>query len=148
MCGVVCQAFKYYAHTEKYGKSTSLVSEWTWAQTIFLTCHEKWSPMPDYVGYKGSHCTTATGVVGHCIQCSELQSVDGESMGTIDMCGDKVPLHVVCLDLPCKVKTRFESSTAANETAWYVLLHRVRSVMRFHDMKFVCYKCLVPCVDS
>jgi hypothetical protein len=31
-------------------------------------------------------------------------SVDGESMGTIDVCGDRVPLHVVCLGLPCKVK--------------------------------------------
>jgi hypothetical protein len=34
---------------------------------------------------------------------------NGESMGTVDVCGDGVPLHVVCLGLPCKVKTRFES---------------------------------------
>jgi hypothetical protein len=27
-----------------------------------------------------------------------------ESMGTVDVCGDGVPLHVVCLGLPCKVK--------------------------------------------
>jgi hypothetical protein len=32
------------------------------------------------------------------------------SMGTTDMCGDGVPLNVVCLGLPFKVKTRFESS--------------------------------------
>jgi hypothetical protein len=25
-------------------------------------------------------------------------------MGTVDMCGDGVPLHFVCLGLPCKVK--------------------------------------------
>jgi hypothetical protein len=43
-------------------------------------------------------------------QGSERQSVDGESMGTVDVCEDGVPLHVVCLCLPCKVKTRFESS--------------------------------------
>jgi hypothetical protein len=30
-------------------------------------------------------------------------AADGESMGTVDMCGDKVPLHVVCLGLPYKV---------------------------------------------
>jgi hypothetical protein len=28
-------------------------------------------------------------------------SIDGESMGTIDVCGDEVLLHVVCLGLPC-----------------------------------------------
>jgi hypothetical protein len=33
-------------------------------------------------------------------------------MGTVDMCGDGVPLHVVCLGLPCKVKTRFELSAS------------------------------------
>jgi hypothetical protein len=39
--------------------------------------------------------------------------VNGESMGTVDVCGgDGVPLHVVCLGLPCKVKTRFESSAS------------------------------------
>jgi hypothetical protein len=31
-------------------------------------------------------------------------SVARESMGTVDVCGDGVPLHVVCLGLPCKVK--------------------------------------------
>jgi hypothetical protein len=29
--------------------------------------------------------------------------VDGESMGTVDVCGDGVPRHVLCLGLPCKV---------------------------------------------
>jgi hypothetical protein len=31
------------------------------------------------------------------------RSVDGESMGTTDVCGDGLSLHVVCLGLPCKV---------------------------------------------
>jgi hypothetical protein len=26
-----------------------------------------------------------------------------ESMGTVDVCGDGVPRHVLCLGLPCKV---------------------------------------------
>jgi hypothetical protein len=30
-------------------------------------------------------------------------SVDGESMGTVDVCGDGVHRHVMCLGLPCKV---------------------------------------------
>jgi hypothetical protein len=30
-------------------------------------------------------------------------SADGESMGTVDVCGNGVPLRVVCLGLPCKV---------------------------------------------
>jgi hypothetical protein len=33
-------------------------------------------------------------------------------MGMTDVCGDGVPLHVMRLGLPCKVKTRFESSTS------------------------------------
>jgi hypothetical protein len=37
---------------------------------------------------------------------------NGESMGMVDVCGDGVPLHVVCLGLPCKAKTRFELSAS------------------------------------
>jgi hypothetical protein len=33
-------------------------------------------------------------------------------METVDVCGDGVPRHVVCLGLPCKVETRFESSAS------------------------------------
>jgi hypothetical protein len=45
-------------------------------------------------------------------QGREPCSVARESMGTIDVCGDGVPLHVVCLGLPFKVKTPFESSAS------------------------------------
>jgi hypothetical protein len=45
-------------------------------------------------------------------QGREPCSVDGESMGTVVVCVDGVPLHVMCLGLPCKVKTRFESSAS------------------------------------
>jgi hypothetical protein len=44
-------------------------------------------------------------------------------MGTFDMCGDGVPLHVMCLGLPCKVKTRFESSASHRDC----LIHTVAS---------------------
>jgi hypothetical protein len=40
-------------------------------------------------------------------------------MGTVDMCGDGVPFHVVCLGLPCKVY-KLDSNRlllVANETA-------------------------------
>jgi hypothetical protein len=37
-------------------------------------------------------------------QGGEPLSVDRESTGTTDVCGDGVPRHVMCLGLPCKVK--------------------------------------------
>jgi hypothetical protein len=45
-------------------------------------------------------------------QGDEPLSVARESMGTVDVCGDGVPCHVVCLGLPCEVKNRFESSAS------------------------------------
>jgi hypothetical protein len=36
-------------------------------------------------------------------QGGEPLSVARESMGMVDVCGDGVPRHVVCLGLPCKV---------------------------------------------
>jgi hypothetical protein len=43
----------------------------------------------------------------------------GESMGTTDVCGDGVLLHVVCLGFPCKVLKPDLNRLllAANETA-------------------------------
>jgi hypothetical protein len=40
-------------------------------------------------------------------------------MGTVDVCGDEVPLDVVCLGLPCKDKKLNSNRLllAANETA-------------------------------
>jgi hypothetical protein len=69
--------------------------------------------MPDYGGYKCGHYTAAAGDNWSIVrQGREPYSVARESMGTVDMGGDGVPLHVVCLGLPCKVKTRFESSAS------------------------------------
>jgi hypothetical protein len=38
-------------------------------------------------------------------------------MGTVDVCGDGVPRHFVCLGLPCKDKNSDRLLLAANETA-------------------------------
>jgi hypothetical protein len=45
-------------------------------------------------------------------QGGEPLSVDRKSMGTVEVCGYRVPCHVMCLGLPCKVKTQFESSAS------------------------------------
>jgi hypothetical protein len=52
------------------------------------------------------------GQCGIVSQGGEPLSVARELMGTVDVCGDGVPHHVVCLGLPCKVKTRFEWSAS------------------------------------
>jgi hypothetical protein len=69
--------------------------------------------MLDYGGYKCGRCTAAAGNSWSIVrQGREPCSVDGESMGSVDVCGDGLPHHVVCLGLPCKVKTRFKSSAS------------------------------------
>jgi hypothetical protein len=44
-----------------------------------------------------------SGSVEHCMPRRCALATNGESMGTVDVCGDGVPLHVMCLGLPCKV---------------------------------------------
>jgi hypothetical protein len=41
--------------------------------------------------------TARRGQWGIVRQGGEPLSADGESMGTVDVCGDEVPRHVVCL---------------------------------------------------
>jgi hypothetical protein len=57
-----------------------------------------------YGGYKCGHCTTAVGVSEALYAKAVSPSAGGESMGTVDVCGDGVPRHVMCLGLPCKDK--------------------------------------------
>jgi hypothetical protein len=52
------------------------------------------------------------GLVEHCMPRRWALVANGEPMGPVNVCGDGVLLHVVCLGLPCKVKTRFESSAS------------------------------------
>jgi hypothetical protein len=61
------------------------------------------------VGASAATARRQPGSVGHCVPRRWVLAANGESMGTIDMCGDGVPLYVVCLGLPCNVKTQFES---------------------------------------
>jgi hypothetical protein len=71
--------------------------------------------MQDYGGYKCGRCTAAAGDNWSIVhQGREPCSVARESMGTADVCEDGVPYHVVCLGLPCKVKTRFELSSSCS----------------------------------
>jgi hypothetical protein len=48
------------------------------------------------------------GSVEHCMPRRRVLDANGESMGTVDVCGDGVPLHVVCLGLPCKDKNSIQ----------------------------------------
>jgi hypothetical protein len=69
--------------------------------------------MPNYGGYMCGRCTAVARDNWSIVrQGREPCSVTRELIGTVDMCGDGVPLHVVCLGLPCKVKTRFELSAS------------------------------------
>jgi hypothetical protein len=60
------------------------------------------------------HCTAMAGVSGALYAKAVRPGREREIDGAVDVCGDGVPLHVVCLDLLCKVKTRFESSASRN----------------------------------
>jgi hypothetical protein len=62
----VSSVWTYYAHTEKYGKSVSLVPEWTWQQTLHLTRPETWSPIPVMVGTSAVTARRQSGSVRHC----------------------------------------------------------------------------------
>jgi hypothetical protein len=111
MCGYLSQAFERTRHMSKnmvtdkpstwLNLPADFTPDWTWDGVSHAS----------YGGYKCGRCTAAAGDNWSIVrQGRELCSVASESMGTIDMCGDGVPLHVVCLGLPCKVKTRFELS--------------------------------------
>jgi hypothetical protein len=61
------------------------------------------------VGIRADTARPGQGQWGIVCQDNESWSVARESMGTVDVCADRVPLHVVCLGLPCEVKTQFQS---------------------------------------
>jgi hypothetical protein len=64
------------------------------------------------VGTSAATARRLPGSVEHCMPRRCALAANGGSMGTVEVYGDGVPLHVVCLGLPCKVKTRFESSAS------------------------------------
>jgi hypothetical protein len=70
------------------------------------------SPMLAMVGASIVTARQQPGSVGHCMPRRWALAASGGSMGMIDVCGDEVSRHVVCLGLPCKVKTQFELSAS------------------------------------
>jgi hypothetical protein len=64
------------------------------------------------VGASAATARTASGVSGALHAKAVSPGRERGINGTADVCGDGVPLHVVCLGLPCKVKTRFEWSAS------------------------------------
>jgi hypothetical protein len=112
----LCQAFE---RTKLMSRNMVIGKPSTWLNLpadIPPTCSELLGSHSGYGVYKCCHCTSVAGVSGalYAKGCGTY-SINGESKGTIDMCGDGVPLHVVCLGLPCKVKTRFESSASCSQ---------------------------------
>jgi hypothetical protein len=76
-----------------------------------LTGPKTWFPIPDMVGTKVVIARLGPGQLGIVSKVVGPGRERG-SMGTVNVCGDRVPLHVVYLGLPCKVKTRFELSAS------------------------------------
>jgi hypothetical protein len=112
MCGYLSQAFEGTKHMLG-NMVTGKPSTWVKPGADFPP-HLSWDGVShaSYGGYKCGHCTAAARVSGALYAKAVSPGRNRESMGTVDMCGDGVPLHVVCLGLPCKVKTRFESSAS------------------------------------
>jgi hypothetical protein len=103
MCGYLSQAFESTKHMSG-NMVTGKPSTWVKPGADFPP-HLSWDWVShaSYGGYKCGHCTAAAGVSGALYAKTVSPSCEQESMGTVDMCGDGVHLHVGCLGLPCKV---------------------------------------------
>jgi hypothetical protein len=99
MCGYLSQAFERTKHMSG-NMVTGKPSTWVKLGVDFSP-HLSWDwfSHASYGGYKCGHCTAAVGFSG----ALYAKAANEKSMGTVDMCGGGVPLHVVCLGLPCKV---------------------------------------------
>jgi hypothetical protein len=103
MCAYLSQAFERTKHMSE-NMVTGKPSTWVKPSADFpLTCPETWSPMLAMVGTSAVTARRQPGSVEHCMSRWWALAANGESMGTVDMCGEWVPLHVVCLGLPCKL---------------------------------------------
>jgi hypothetical protein len=98
MCGYLSQAFE---RTKRMSKNmvTGKPSTWVKLGADFIP-QMSWDVVShaSYGGCKCSHYTAAAGVSG--------------ALHAKVVSGDGVPLHLVCLGLPCKDKTRFKSSAS------------------------------------
>jgi hypothetical protein len=112
MCGYLSQAFERTKHVSG-NMVTSKPSTWVKPGADFIP-HATWDWVShaSYGGYKCGHCTAAAGVSGalyaKSVRPGRERGIDGD--GWHVWVG--VPWHVVCLGLPCKDKTRFESSAS------------------------------------
>jgi hypothetical protein len=149
MCGYLSQAFEHTKHMSG-NMVTGKPSTWVKSGVDFpLTCLETGSPMLAMVGTSAVTARRQSGSVEHCMPRRWALAANEESMGTIDMCEDGVPLHVVCLGLPFKV-WKLDSNRlllAANETAWPLVLHWVKSEIRliWDNMLIVLKDCYHVC---
>jgi hypothetical protein len=104
MCGYLSQVFERTKHMLE-NMVTGKPSTWLKPGADFIP-HATWDWV-SHVSYGGTSAVTAPrqpGSVEHCMLRRWGLDVNGESMGTVDMCGVEVPWHVVCLGLPCKDK--------------------------------------------
>jgi hypothetical protein len=133
MCGYLSQAFERTKHMSG-NMVTGKPSTWV-KPGVDFTPHATWDWV-SLLAMVGTSAVTARrqpGSVEHCMPRRWGLVANGESMGTVDVCGDGVPWHVVCLGLPWKV-LKLDSNRlllVANETTWPLILHWVRSEMRF-----------------
>jgi hypothetical protein len=110
-----------------------------------------WVSHASYGGYKCYHCTAAARVSGalyaKAVRPGRERGIDGDGWRV----WDGVPWHVVCLGLLCKV-LKLDSNRlllAANETAWPLVLHWVRSEMRltWDNLLIVLNDCYHICLE-
>jgi hypothetical protein len=112
MCGYMSQAFERTEHMSG-NMVTGKPSTWVKPGADFIP-HSSWHWVShaSYGGYKCGHCMAAAGVSGalyaKAVSPGRKWGIDGDGWHV----WDGVPWHVVCLGLPCKDKTRFESSAS------------------------------------
>jgi hypothetical protein len=112
MCGYLSQAFERTKHMSG-NMVTGKPSTWVKSGVDFIP-HATWDWVShaSYGGYKCGHCTAAAGVSGalyaKAVRPGHERGIDGDGWHV----WVEVPWHVVCLGLPCKDKTRFESSAS------------------------------------
>jgi hypothetical protein len=103
MCGYLSQAFESTKHMSG-NMVTGKPSTWVKPGMDFPP-HLSWDWVShaSYGGYKCGHCTAAAGVSGalyaKAVSHGHERGIDGDDWYVLD----GVPLHVVCLGLPCKV---------------------------------------------
>jgi hypothetical protein len=107
------RVWMYLTYTEKYGKSVSLVPDWTWQQIALLTRPETRSPIPVMVGASAVTARQQSGSVRHCTprRWAPLcwRGIDGDGWC---VWGRSAPTCRMFRFYLARIKTRFESSAS------------------------------------